>query len=450
MQNGSICYKSIRRCCAVLLLLAGLLLAGCDGTVQSQPARPVPEVAVVTVQPQPVTLTTELPGRTAAFRVAEIRPQVNGLIQRRLFEEGSDVKAGQVLFKIDGAHFRAARDSAVANLAVMKKNTERARAALEASIANVARQLATLELARKNRDRFEDLFKDRAVSASERDKAVTEAEVAKAGLRAAEAQVKNDRRAIAAAEAAIGQAEAALTTARINLQYTVITAPISGRIGRSTVTEGAIVTGYQPAALATIQQLDPMYVDVTQSTAELLRLRHRMGNSPEQQTGASHRKVALILSDGTRYSLEGKLQFRDITVDTTTGSVVIRAVFPNPEGILLPGMFVRAVVEEGVNNGAMLVPQQGVARDVKGIPSVLLVDGAGKVSTRQITVGRAVGDTWLVSSGLAPGDRVIVEGMQKVRPGMTVRVIPFDGDGTPREPSKTPAQQAQNRTDGGA
>ena len=248
----------------------------------------------MTVQPQQIVLTTELPGRTSAYLVAEIRPQVSGLIQKRLFTEGSDVKAGQVLYQIDPAPFQAALDNAAANLAVMQKTADRARAALGASIAGVARQRATLELARTNRERFEEAFKDRAVSASQRDQAVTEAEVAEAALQAAEAQVESDRKAIAVAEAAIQQAEAALETARINLGYTRITAPISGRIGRSNVTVGAIVTAYQPVALATIQQLDPIYVDVPQSTTELLRLRRSLEDGrlnhdgKNQQEGQYH------------------------------------------------------------------------------------------------------------------------------------------------------------------
>ena len=246
---------------------------------------------MVTVKPQPVVLTTELPGRTSAYLVAEIRPQVNGLIQKRLFTEGSDVKAGQVLYQIDPAPFQAALDNAAANLAAVQKTADRARAALAASIAGVTRQQATLELARTNRERFEEVFKDKAVSASQRDQAVTEAEVAEATLRAAEAQVESDRKAVAAAEAAIKQAEAALETARINLGYTRVTAPISGRIGRSNVTDGAIVTAYQPVALATIQQLDPIYVDVPQSTTELLRLKRRLEDGRLNRDGTNQRKV---------------------------------------------------------------------------------------------------------------------------------------------------------------
>jgi membrane fusion protein (multidrug efflux system) len=300
---------------------------------------------------------------------------------------------------------------------------------LGASLAGVTRQQATLDFARTNRERFEELSKDGAVSASERDQAVTGADVAEATILAAEAQVESDRAAVAAAEAAIDQAEAALETYRINLGYTRVTAPISGRIGRSSVTVGALVTAHQPAALATIQQLDPMYVDVPQSTTELLRLRGRLEDGRLGHNGQVRNKVRLLLEDDNRYPWEGELQFRDVTVDPTTGSVILRVVFPNPKGVLLPGMFVRAIVEEGVNPKAILVPQQAISRDPKGNPAALIVDAEGKVGQRMLTLDRAIGDAWLVSSGLASGDRVIVEGMQKVRPGAPVKVVPFEEGG---------------------
>jgi len=407
------------------VLFGALALQGCDRR-QEAPPPPVPEVATVTVQPQQVVLTTELPGRTSAYLVAEIRPQVNGLVQKRLFTEGSDVKAGEALYEIDPAPFKAALDQAAANLDVMRKTADRARAALAASRANVTRQKATLALARTNRQRFEDLLTDKAVSTSDRDQAVSNADVAEATLQAVEAQVDSDRSAVAAAEATVTQAEAALETVRINLGYTRITAPISGRIGKSTVTDGAIVTAYQPVALATIQQLDPIYVDVPQSTTELMRLKRRLEDGRLNSDGASQDKVKLILEDGTLYPLEGTLQFRDVSVDPTTGSVIVRAVFPNPKGLLLPGVFVRAVVKEGVNNQAILIPQQAVSRDPKGNPVALIVDAAGKAGQRRLGLDRATGDQWLVSSGLAAGDRVIVEGMQKVRPGASVKEVPFD------------------------
>ncbi len=414
---------------AVGILSGALILTGCDRPTQSQPPRSIPEVATMTVSTQSVVLTTELPGRTSPYLVAEIRPQVNGLIQKRLFTEGSDVKPGQVLYQIDPAPFQAAFDTAAANLNAMQGAAERARAALRASIAGVARQRATLKFARTNRDRYEKLFKDKSISASGRDQAVTDAKVAEAVLQAAEAQVESDRKAIGVAEAAIQQARAALQTARINLGYTKITAPISGRIGRSNVTVGAIVTAYQPLALATIQQLDPIYVDVPQSTTELLRLKRNLNQGRLSQNGKGQKRVGLLLEDGTAYPLEGTLQFRDITVDPTTGSVILRVVFPNPEGVLLPGMFVRAMVKEGVDEHAILIPQQAVARNPKGEPFALIVGAQGKVQQRMLTLDRAIGNKWLVVKGLQAGDHVIVEGMQKVRPGASVKEVPFNAEG---------------------
>jgi len=413
---------------AVCFLLTGILiLGGCGQKTTMEPAQGrAPEVAVVTVQPQRLMITTELSGRTTANRVAEVRPQVSGILQKRLFVEGADVEAGQTLYQIDPATYQAAYDNAVANLAAVKKNAERARAALQAGLTGVTRQEATLKLARTNQERFEDAFKERAVSASQRDQTATEAELAMAALQATEAQVVSDRAAVAAADATIDQAQAAMETARINLGYTRVTAPISGRIGRSNITEGALVTSYQPVALATIQQLDPMYVDVPQSTTELMRLQSRLAGGQLSRNGEIRNKVRLLLEDDAKYPWEGTLQFRDITVDPTTGSVILRVLFPNPKGVLLPGMFVRAVVEEGVNQKALLVPQQAVSRNPKGNPDVLIVDAEGKVRQRMLTLDRAIGDEWLVSSGLAPGDRVIIEGTQKVKPGASVKVVPLE------------------------
>jgi len=417
------------------ILLVALFLYGCDRQ-QQPPPPPVPEVATLTVQPQQVVLTTELPGRTSAYLTAEIRPQVNGLVQKRLFTEGSDVKGpdvkdgnvlyeGDVLYEIDPAPFKAALHNAVANLDVMRRTADRARAALAASLAGVARQKAALDLARTNRRRLENLLESKAVTTSARDQAVTNADMAEAALRAAEAQAESARHAVAVAEAAIKQAEAGVEMARINLGYAKITAPISGRIGQSTVTSGAIVTAYQPVALATIRQLDPIYVNVPQSTKELLRLKRRLEDGRLHGDGASQNKVKLILEDGATYPLEGTLQFRDISVDPTTGCVMLRMIFPNPKGVLLPGMFVRTVVKEGVNDQAILIPQQAVSRDPKGNPFALIVDASGKVQPRMLILDRAIGDKWLVASGLAPGDRVIVEGIQRVRPGARVKEVPF-------------------------
>jgi membrane fusion protein (multidrug efflux system) len=432
---------AVKRIVPMGVLVLGLITSGC-GSQQAAPPSTIPEVAIVTVQPERVVLTTDLPGRTSAYFVAEIRPQVNGIIQKRLFDEGSDVKAGQVLYQIDPAPYQAAYDNAAANLAVTRKTPDRARAALEASIAGVTRQRATLDLARTNRWRAEELFKGRAISASQRDQAVTEAEVAEAALRAAEAQVQSDREAVAAAEAAIQQAEAALEMARINLGYTRITAPISGRIGKSNVTVGALATAYQDSVFATIQQLDPIYVDATQSSASLLQLKRNMAAGRINGIGPDRARVKLLLEDGTPYPLEGTLKFSELTVDPSTGSFILRMVFPNPKHILLPGMYVRAVVQEGEIDRAILVPQQGVSRDPKGNPLALIVDAEGKVQQRMITVDRAIGDRWLVASGLAPSERVIIEGAQKVRPGASVKVLPFQDVGTSGTAPKETGQPA--------
>ena len=443
MQQNGIMYKPIRHIALLAVLLGVLLFAGCDRSTQSRQAPAVPEVTTVTVQPQKVMLTTELPGRTAAFRIAEIRPQVSGLIQKRLFTEGSDVKAGQVLYQIDPAPFQAALDNATANLSVTRKSADQARAALKASLARVTQQRATLALARTNRQRFEDAFKDKVVSTSQRDQAETDADVAEATFRAAEAQLESDRGAVAVAEATIQQAEAMVKTARINLEYCRVRAPVMGRIGKSNVTEGAIVTAYQPTPLATIQQLDPIYVDVPQSTAELLRLKRRLEEGHLNQNGSDQNKVKLILEDGIPYPMEGILQFSDVTVDPTTGSVILRVVVPNPGSVLLPGMFVRAEIKEGFNEQGILVPQQGVSRDHKGNPFAMIVDTTGKVGMRMLTLDRTMGSRWLVSEGLNPGDRVIVEGLQRLRPGMTVKATPFKESGI--DPAKAALPAAESK-----
>jgi membrane fusion protein (multidrug efflux system) len=400
-------------------------MSGCRSN-QAAPPPAIPEVAIETVNSERVVLTTELPGRTCAYYVAEIRPQVNGIIEKRLFEEGSDVRAGQVLYQIDPAPFQAAYDNAAANLSVARKAADRARAGVDATLAAVTQKRATLELAKTNRWRYEELFKTRAVSASQRDQAATEFEVAEAALRSAEAQVKSDQQAVAAAEAAIQQAEAALRTAQINLGYTRITAPISGRIGRSNVTVGALVKERQDSPLAVVQQISPIYVDATQSSANLLQLKRNRAAGRINGTGPDQARVKLLLEDGTPYPVEGTMKFSEVTVDPSTGSFILRMVFPNPKHILLPGMYVRAIVQEGEVDRAILVPQQAVARDAKGNPTALIVDGEGKVGKRMLTLDRAIGGRWLVASGLAPGERLIVEGVQKVRPGDAVKVVPFD------------------------
>ena len=368
----------------LVVLLCVLALTACDRQQQAPPPALAPEVATVTIALQQVPVTTELPGRTFPYRIAEIRPQVNGLIQKRLFTEGSDVKAGQELYQIDPAPFQAALANAKAALG-------RAEANRPAILARVGR--------------YKEALTDKAVSRQD-------FEDADAALKQAEADIQ--------------YYTAMLETANINLNYAHVVSPISGRVGTSTVTDGAIVTAYQPVALATIQQLDPIYVDVPQPTAELLRLQRRLEQGGLIRDGTNANKVQIILGDGTRYPLDGTLQFRDISVDPTTATVILRMVFANPNGVLLPGMFVRAVVKEGVNDQAILVPQQAVSRDPKGNAVALIVGASGKVEQRMLSLDRAIGGQWLVSSGLVPGDRVITEGMQKVRPGVEVRAVPFD------------------------
>ncbi|WP_420208346.1 efflux RND transporter periplasmic adaptor subunit [Candidatus Electronema sp. JC] len=402
---------------------------------------PMPSVSFVVVQPQRVELTAGLPGRTSPYRAAEIRPQVSGIIQKRLFTEGADVKAGEALYQIDPAPFQAALDNAEASLLASRKAAERARAALKAGQSDLVRLRATLSLARSNSQRAAELFKSKVNSAVQRDQAATEVAVAEATLAAAEAQVESSRSAIAAAEASVQQAEAAVKTARINLGYTKVTAPISGRIGISSVTEGAVVTAYQAAPLATVQQLDPIYADMPQAAAKLLQLRG--GGFGADTAGRS--SVRLLLENGAPYPLDGVLQFSDVTVDQTTGSVLLRAVFPNPEGQLLPGMFVRTVIQEGVREQALLVPQQGVSRNPKGDPFALVVGAENKVEMRMLTIERAVEDKWLVSKGLAPGDKVIVEGLVMLRPGAAVNAVPFgekpQGGGAAEKGNQQSAQQ---------
>jgi len=429
-------------------LLFSPLVTGCDNRQPPAPRHRTPEVATVTVQPLKIMLTTELPGRTSAFRIAEVRPQASGLVLKRLFKEGSDVKAGQLLYQIDPAPFQAALDNARANLTVMEKTADRARAALEAGTARVTQMQATLELARINRRRFEDAFKSRSVSASQRDQAVTNANVAEATLKAAKAQQESDRESVAVAGAAILQAKAAVETVRITLGYCKITAPISGRIGRSNVTEGAIVTAYQPIPLATIQQLDPIYADVPQSTTELLRLRRRLKTNHLNNHGGEQNRVKLTLEDGREYPLEGTLQFQDITVDPSTGSVILRVVVPNPNNVLLPGMFVRTRITEGINEQAILIPQQGVSRDPRGNPYALIVDSESKARLHMLTLDRAMGDQWLVSAGLAPGDRVIVEGTLMLRPGTLVKASPFKGAPAGQGTASAPHAQPENANKG--
>ena len=365
----------------IAVLVAAAIAVACGRPPAGPPQGPA-EVGVVTMALEKVVLTTELPGRTSPFLVAEVRPQVNGILRERAFEEGTDVRVGALLYQIDSAPYRAAYEQAKASLAMAEANVPAARSRAE---------------------RMKGLVAIHAVGQQDYDDAVA---------------------ALQQAEASVAAAKAAVESARINLSYTPIRAPISGRTGRSSVTVGALVTAYQPVPLATVQQLDPIYVDVAQSSAELLRLQKSFKGGALTKD-ASWSRVKLILEDGTLYPREGKLKFREVTVDPATGSVTLRMVFPNPDHVLLPGMYVRAVVEDGVLKDALLVPQQGIARTPKGEPYALVAGKDGKVEQRMLTVGRAMGDRWLVTSGLAAGDQVIVEGSQRVRPGADVKAVPF-------------------------
>lgn len=386
MERNTRCDQPLRWALVSMVLSTLLFLGGCtDGHGQQQAGQaPVPEVATVTVAPEQVQLSTELPGRTSAHLISEIRPQVNGIIQKRLFREGSDVKPGDLLYQIAPAPFQVALDSAKASLGKAQAN---------------------LPSIRLRAERYKELLVDKAVSRQDFDDAAAAVQQAQAEIEYWKTQVE---------------------AARINLGYTRVVAPISGRIGRSSVTDGALVTAYQPTALATIQQLDPIYVDVTQSSAELLRLKRNLESGRLSTDGENGRSVRILLEDGTPYPQEGKLQFRDVTVDPATGSYTVRIVVPNPEQLLLPGMFVRAVVQEGIAQQAILVPQQGVSRNPKGEPIGLVVDEKGTVEQRMLKLDRAIGDKWLVSSGLSAGDRLIVEGLLNVRPGAVVKAVPME------------------------
>lgn len=341
------------------------LLSGCQQE-EAPPAAQLPQVGVVTLQPQAFTLTSELPGRTSAYRIAEVRPQVNGIILERLFTEGREVKAGQQLYQIDSSTYEATLKSAQASLQSSK------------SLA----------------DRYKLLVDEQAVSRQEFD----------------EAQAKRL------------QAEAVVQSAQIDLRYTKVLAPISGRIGRSAITEGALVSNGQSTAMAVIQQLDPIYVDVTQSSMEMLKLRRELASGQLQKAGDNAARVKLILEDGSEYAELGQLEFSEVSVDEGTGSVTLRAVFPNPNHDLLPGMFVHAQLQAGVNSQAILAPQQGVTRNLKGQPTALVVNRDNKVELRELKADRTVGNQWLINDGLHSGDRLITEGLQFVKPGDEVSV----------------------------
>ena len=369
---------SVKLAGAIALICSAALISGCNESSAGAQKAPPAEVGVFTVASAPLPMSTELPGRTSAYQIAEVRPQVGGVIQKRLFVEGANVQAGTSLYQIDPATYEAAVNSAKAALA-------KARANLLTTQPKVGRYKELVEIEGVSRQEYDD-----AVAANEQ------------------------------AQADVATAQAALDVANINLKYTKVLAPISGRIGRSSVTPGALVTASQTTALTTVQQLDPIYVDVTQSSNDLLRLKREMESGNLKKHGQA--KVTLLLADGTTYAEAGKLQFSDVTVDLATGNVTLRALFPNPKLDLLPGMYVRAVVENGINEKAIVVPQQGVSRNQKGQATALVLNKENLVEQRVLETGGTLGDKWLVTSGLTDGDRVIIEGLQKVRPGAPATV----------------------------
>jgi len=361
------------------LLLFFSLLAACEQGVSAPPFTPGPSpVTTVTLQAENVTLTRDLPGRVTPFLVAEVRPQVTGIIKEQMINEGGMVEAGQILYRLDDATYRANYNSAMASL----------------TRANVA-----LEVARINAQRSEKLVQTGAISQQSYD---------------------NNIAMLHQAEADVGVAEAAVASSAVTLNYARITAPISGRIGRSLVTRGALVTSNQTDPLVTVQQLDPVYIDLTQSSSELLELREQL------QTGTLSSTldipVSILLENGAKYDHDGKLKFSDVAVDPSTGTYMLRVEVPNPDNLLLPGMYVRAQLSVGIRENALLVPQQGIARDPTGNAIAMVVDAESKVEPRTVQVSRTVGNKWLVDAGLLAGDQVIIEGLQKIRPGMPVEV----------------------------
>ncbi|WP_410750845.1 efflux RND transporter periplasmic adaptor subunit [Citrobacter sp. U14242] len=360
------------------IIISAALLAGCNdqGDTQAHPAEP--QVTVHVVESAPLAVTTELPGRTTSFRIAEVRPQVSGIVLKRNFTEGSDVEAGQSLYQIDPATYQADYDSAKGEL---------------------AKSEAAAAIAHLTVKRYIPLVGTKYISQQEYDQAIADARQA---------------------DASVTAAKAAVESARINLAYTKVTSPISGRIGKSNVTEGALVTNGQATELATVQQLDPIYVDVTQSSNDFMRLKQSIEQGSLHKDSSSS-TVELVMENGQSYPLKGSLQFSDVTVDESTGSITLRAVFPNPQHTLLPGMFVRARIDEGVQPNAILVPQQGVTRTPRGDATVMVVNDKNQVESRAVVAAQAIGDKWLISDGLKPGDKVIVSGLQKARPGVQVK-----------------------------
>ncbi|WP_369868911.1 efflux RND transporter periplasmic adaptor subunit [Achromobacter sp. MYb9] len=387
---------------ALSLIVILLLLSGCgDPPGGPPPAEGMPEMAVTTVRTQPIVLTKELPGRTVPYLIAEVRPQVGGIVQSRKFQEGAEVKAGETLYQIDPAAYQASYDNAVAALG--KAN-------------------ATLRTARLKADRYRELVADAAVSRQDNDDAASALGEARADVAAEKANVES---------------------ARINLAYAKVDAPISGRIGKSSVTPGALVTASQSTALATIQQLDPIYVDVTQPSASLLKLKQAMARGELAKTGDGAAKVKLLLEDGSAYPLEGRLEFSDITVEQSTGAITVRAVFPNPHADLLPGMYVRAVLQEGIQKDGLLIPQRAVARNSAGKPVAYVVGPDNTLQLRTLETERTMGDQWVVRSGLEPGDQLVVEGLPRARDGEKVKVVPWQSAArTALTPTPTAPQAA--------
>lgn len=376
---------------STLAVLAGLQLAGCsdNGGQQGQMQQQAPEVGFITVKAETVTLDRELPGRTTAHRIAEVRPQVSGVIKERLFQEGQEVKAGQPLYQIDDRTYRAAVATARAEL---------------------ARAQATLHSNELREKRFRQLLEKRSVSQQEYDEAL--------------AQLDENKAAVAAARAS-------LQSAQINLDYATISAPIDGRIGRSSVTAGALVTANQAQALATIRQLDPIFVDLTQSSNDLRQLRQAMANGELEQVSEDEARITLLLEDGSAYSESGTLQFSEYAVDESTGSVTLRALFPNPDGDLLPGMFVRGRLPEGQRSNTILVPQKSITRDPTGQAFAMLIDSENMVQRVPVNTERAVKSQWLISNGLKSGDRLIVDGLQRIQPGMPVSPVDTASNAAP-------------------
>ena len=366
------------------LLAAALIvaLAACSRQGGEAPPQGPPTVGIWSVEERSVAVDVELPGRTSPYAIAEVRPQVGGLILKRLFSEGSDVKEGQALYQIDPTRYQANQDSARAALAQAEAN---------------------LVTTRLKAERYKQLAEVKAIGQQESDDAAA---------------------AYKSAVASVQSAKAALDLATINLKYTHVYAPVAGRIGKSSVTQGALVTAEQTTPLATVQQLDPIYVDVTRSSGELLQIKRELAEGALKKAGENAASVKLILEDNSEYPLEGKLQFADVTVNESTGAVTLRAIFPNPKHDLLPGMFVRARLVEGVNEKAILVPQESVIHDSKGNSVAYVVDAENKVQPRTVQTPRALGNQWLVSNGLKAGDRLVVDGLQTVAPGLVVKPVP--------------------------